>query len=78
MVLSRLNVFERALALVNRYVLQDRWARHALLVYLLLVHIFALTYVWQVLNPQLVEEVDAHLKAKWSAQTLAMPEHPDV
>jgi hypothetical protein len=52
------------------------------MVYLLLVHGFALCYVFQVLNPQLIEEVDSHLKAKWSAETLGMGmdvkrEHPD-
>jgi hypothetical protein len=75
--MSRLNVFERGLAYVNRHILQDRWARHALMVYLALVHIFALIYISKVLNPELIEEVDAHMKAKWSADTLAMPEHPD-
>jgi hypothetical protein len=75
--MSRLNIFERGLAYVNRHILQDRWARHALMVYLALVHIFALIYISKVLNPELIEEVDAHMKAKWSADTLAMPEHPD-
>jgi hypothetical protein len=75
--MSRLNIFERGLAYINRYILQDRWARHALMVYLALVHIFALIYISQVLNPELIEEVDAHMKAKWSSETLAMQEHPD-
>lgn len=77
LMLSRLNFFERGLAYVNRYVLQDRWARHALMVYLALVHILALIYISQVLNPQLIDEVDAHMKAKWSAETFEMQEHPD-
>ena len=37
--------------------------------------------VCQVLNPQLISEVDAHLKAKWSKDTLTTDmesEHPDV
>jgi homeobox protein cut-like len=75
--LSRLNFFERGLAYVNRHILQDRWARHALLVYLALVHVLALIYISEVLNPQLIDEVDAHMKAKWSTETLSMPEHPD-
>jgi hypothetical protein len=77
-VLSRLNVFERGLIYVNRFVLQDRWARHALLGYLVFVHLLALVYVWKVLNPDMVGEIDAHLKAKWSAETLGMHEHPDA
>lgn len=77
LMLSRLNIFERGLAYVNRYILQDRWARHALMVYLALVHILALVYISQVLNPQLIDEVDAHMKAKWSTETFGMQEHPD-
>ena len=76
--MSRLNVFERGLAYINRHVLQDRWARHALMVYLAFVHFLALIYISKVLNPELIEEVDAHMKAKWSGETLSMPEHPDI
>ena len=76
--MSRLNIFERGLAYVNRHILQDRWARHAFMVYLALVHVLALVYVSEVLNPQLIEEVDAHMKAKWSKATFEMLEHPDV
>ena len=75
---SRLNIFERGLAYINRYIMQDRWARHALLVYLALVHVLALIYISTVLTPELIDEVDAHLKAKWSSETLNMPEHPDA
>lgn len=80
-VLARMNVLERGLAYLTRFFLHDQWARHALMVYLFLVHGFALCYVLQVLNPQLIEEVDSHLKAKWSAETLNIDiirEHPDV
>jgi hypothetical protein len=80
-VLSRMNIFERGLASITRFSLQDQWARHALMFYLLLVHCFALGYVMQVLNPQLIEEVDAHLKAQWSTETLDLDmnrEHPDI
>lgn len=79
--LSHMNIFERGLAHATRFFLQDRWARHALLVYLVIVHCFALGYVLQVLNPQLTEEVNSHMKDKWSAQTLDYGhdrEHPDV
>ena len=79
--LSKMNIFERGLAHVTRFFLQDQWARHALLVYLILVHFFALGYVIQVLNPQLIEEVDTHMKSKWSMKTMDMSlerEHPDV
>jgi hypothetical protein len=76
--LSRMNVMDRTIALIYRNVMQDAWARHAFLIYFGLVHVFALFYVFQVLNPQLIEEVDAHLKAKWSAETMNLPEHPDV
>ena len=77
-VLSRMNILERGLAYLTRFFLHDQWARHALMVYLFLVHGFALCYVLQVLNPQLIEEVDTVMKAKWSAQTLDMAEHRDV
>jgi hypothetical protein len=77
-VLSRMNILERGLAYLTRFFLHDQWARHALMVYLFLVHGFALCYVLQVLNPQLIEEVDTVMKAKWSAQTLDLAEHPDV
>jgi hypothetical protein len=78
LMLSRLNIFERGLAYLNRYIMQDRWARHALLVYLALVHVFALAYVSKVLNPELIGEMDAHLKAKWSSETFSVEEHPDI
>lgn len=80
-VLSRLSFLERSLAYGMRVFVQDRWARHALMVYLVLVHIFAFSYVITVLNPQLVEEVDAYTKAEWSKKTLEQnmeAEHPDV
>ena len=69
-VISRLNPLERGLANISRFLLQDRWTRHALVVYLLLVHFFALGYVIQVLNPQLVDEVDYYSREKFAKQTL--------
>ena len=50
------------------------------MVYLVVVHLFALGYVMRVLNPQLIDEVDL-MKEQWSQETLAMDmekEHPDV
>lgn len=68
--IGRLNWLERALANISRFLLQDRWTRHALVVYLVLVHFFALGYVQQILNPQLIDEVDYYSRAKYSQQTL--------
>lgn len=78
-VLSRLNIFERGLAYLMKYIMQDQWARHALLVYIFLVHFFAIGYVLQVLNPQLIEEVDLHQRQSWSDATLeAIESHSDL
>ncbi len=76
-IISSMNVFERYLAYTVRFLLQDQFARHVLMVYLVLVHIFACGYVIQVLNPQLIDEVDHNLKAKWAEETLNNIEHPD-
>ncbi len=76
--LSRMSIMDRTIAWIYRNVMQDPWARHAFLIYFMLVHIFALIYVFQVLNPQLIEEVDAHMKAKWSMDAMSQTEHPDV
>lgn len=76
-IISSMNVFERYLAHTVRFLLQDQFARHVLMVYLVLVHIFACGYVIQVLNPQLIDEVDHSLKAKWAEETLNNIEHPD-
>lgn len=76
--LSKMSTMDRAVAWIYRNVMQDQWMRHAFLFYLAFVHMLALSYVFQVLNPELIDEVDAHLKAKWSQETLNLPEHPDV
>ena len=76
-IISSMNVFERYLAHTVRFLLQDQFARHVLMVYLVLVHIFACGYVIQVLNPQLIDEVDQSLKAKWAEETMNNIEHPD-
>jgi homeobox protein cut-like len=56
--ISRLNVCERGLSYMVRFVMQDRWLRHALLVYLFIVHIFALGYTVVVLNPDIEHGID--------------------
>jgi hypothetical protein len=76
--MSQLNIFERILSYVQRHIMQDRWTRNALVVYLCVVHWFAMLYVFQILSPELVEEVDQHLREKWSKETFALPEHPDI
>lgn len=53
---SKMNIFERGLVNTVRFFMQDQWARHALLVYLLVVHAFAVGYVLKVLNPELIGE----------------------
>jgi hypothetical protein len=80
-VLSRFNFIERSMAYGMKQFFQDRWARHAIMIYLLLVHICAFAYVINVLNPQLIDEVDSHLKEQYNKETLELAmesEHPDV
>ena len=55
-VFSKMNIVERGLVNTVRFFMQDQWARHALLVYLLIVHAFAIGYVLKVLNPELIGE----------------------
>lgn len=77
-VLSKMRIVDRVLAYLLRYAMLDSWTRQAFLCYMVLVHIFALIYCFKVLNPELAGEVDAHLKARWSEETLSMQEHPDA
>jgi hypothetical protein len=78
-VISKMNVMERGLVVVVRLLLQDQWARHALMVYILLVHCFAIGYVCQILTPELIDEIDTNMKQKWSEETLsAVGEHPEL
>jgi hypothetical protein len=56
-IISKMNILERGLAVTSRFFMQDRWARHALLVYLFIVHVFAIGYVLKVLNPELIGEL---------------------
>lgn len=76
--LSRLNPFEKALLVLSKTMLQDNVTRHVLLVYMLLLHLFALAYLVKVLNPELSSEVEAHYKEQWSQQTFEVLEHLDV
>mmetsp|Transcript_35963 Transcript_35963/g.67084 ORF Transcript_35963/g.67084 Transcript_35963/m.67084 type:complete len:592 (+) Transcript_35963:228-2003(+) len=57
-VMSRMNICEQGLGYVVRFVMQDRWMRHALLFYLLIVHAFAVGYTFVVLNPDIEREID--------------------
>jgi hypothetical protein len=83
-VLSRFNVCERSLASIMRLVMQDQWMRHAFLVYLLLVHVFAIGYVVIVLNPELDSEIGAIENQFWSSgepeaiDGTEWESHPDV
>jgi len=77
-IISRLNFLERGLVHLARYLLLDRWARHALIFYLFMIHWFAFVYFIQILNPLLIDEIDqidASQKAIWSQQTLLMEEN---
>lgn len=79
--ISKLNVLERGIAFIMRMFLQDPWARQAFMVYIVMMHLFAIGYVFQVLNPQLIEEVDYYTKLKYSTETFNIDmskEHPDI
>ena len=56
--ISRMNACEKGLSHVVRFMMQDKWMRHAFLVYVFLVHLFALGYVCVVLNPDIEREID--------------------
>ena len=70
LVISRLNILERGLAHLSRFLLQDRWSRHALVVYLILVHCFAIGFVSKILQPQLLDELHTYNSNKFAQQTL--------
>ena len=55
-IINRMNILEQCLARTLRFFMSDKWARHALLVYLCVVHAFAIGYVLQILNPQIIGE----------------------
>jgi hypothetical protein len=55
--MSRRNIIEKALVYIVKFFLQDQWTRHALVLYLALVHVFAIGYVIIVLNPELDSEI---------------------
>ena len=56
-VMSRLNFIDWSLAIISRTMLRDQWTRFILVLYILLVHIFAGGYVIQVLNPEIENEI---------------------
>lgn len=68
-ILQRRNIFERALVYLMKFFMQDEWTRNALMIYLLLVHIFALGYVIIVLTPELDTEI-SHLESAWLSETV--------
>lgn len=76
--LSKLIPGDRWIASSLRYILQDQYTRMAFMLYIVIIHLCALVYVFQVLTPQWKEEIDAQQKAKWSLSTLSLPEHPDA
>lgn len=56
--LTKMTCFERGLAALTKYVIQDHYSRHLFLLYLFLLHLFAMGYVWQVLNPEIIDEMN--------------------
>lgn len=58
LVISQMNVFEQTLSYMTKYVIQDRYSRHVFIIYMTLLHLFAFGYVFQVLNPEIIEEID--------------------
>jgi hypothetical protein len=77
--LSSMNVLDRISVFFYHKIMKDSYLRNIFLVYLLIVHLILLMYVFQILNPQLAEEVDQHMKNKWSSETLAkLDQHPDL
>ena len=82
-VLSKLNIFEQSLAYVTKIFLQDSMMRKVLLFYLLLVHFFAIAYIVEVLNPQLIDELESFNRSKYTTYTMDFVnsidgEHPDI
>lgn len=62
-----------------RAIFLDPYTRQAVMLYLVLLHLCAIMYVWEILTPQLQEEIDARQKELWNLQTLAQADnHPDM
>ena len=55
-VIARMNLAEQCLAHTSRFFMQDRWSRHILLLYLIVVHMFAACYAARIVNPQIIGE----------------------
>jgi hypothetical protein len=68
-IFQKLNIFEKFLVFINKNFMEDRWGRHFLLLYIFCVHLLALGYVFRLMNPQLIDEVDL-LNAKWSEDAM--------
>jgi hypothetical protein len=76
---SSMNFLERMAVFLYHHIMKDPYLRNIFMIYLLIIHLITLSYLFQVLNPQLKDEVDQHLKNKWSAETFAkLDQHPDL
>lgn len=75
---ASMSLFERAIITIYHFIMKDANLRVVFLIYLLFIHFLSFSYIFQILNPQLAEEVDMHMKNKWSMETLSMAEHPDL
>jgi len=56
--LSKMNIFEQGLGYMTKYIIQDQYSRHTFIIYSTLLHIFAICYMLQVLNPEIISEID--------------------
>eukprot|EP01033_Poteriospumella_lacustris_P000610 gene610-419_t len=66
-------------ATLLRALFTDPYTRHAVFLYLFLLHCCATMYIWQILTPQLQEEIEAQQKEKWNLETLSQADwHPDI
>lgn len=75
--ISRMSYCEKGLSHAVRFLMQDKWMRHALLVYLILVHIFALGYVFVVLNPDIERDIDEQWARIYKQEQNYDVMHPD-
>eukprot|EP01041_Mallomonas_annulata_P000513 gene513-986_t len=71
LVISRMTIFERSILGIIKFFMLDKWTRHALVFYLILIHIFAFGYVIQVLNPELINDVD-QIERNWKTSQFAV------
>jgi len=61
----QMNFAEQMLVRGYRMGMHDFWSRHALIIYFVLIHIFALCYAVHDLNPEIVSEVDRAQPTEW-------------